>query len=88
MGKRLYIILRCARTRTVVAPFSIMNLFLLVYQGPASALALPNSTMIGTGITPEGINQNYIMYDLMLENGYFAKATNLTTWITEFVKRR
>lgn len=44
--------------------------------------------MIGTGITPEGINQNYIMYELMVERGFYASPTNLTQWIVDYVKRR
>jgi len=44
--------------------------------------------MVGIGITPEGINQNYIGYDLMLEAGFTAKPTNLTLWLREFVMRR
>jgi len=39
-----------------------------------------NGTMVGSGITPEGINQNYVMYDLMLEMGWTDKPVNLTNW--------
>jgi alpha-N-acetylglucosaminidase len=39
-----------------------------------------NSTMVGIGLTPEGINTNYVMYDLMLEMGWRKKPVNLTNW--------
>lgn len=41
---------------------------------------MPNSTMIGTGLTPEGINQNYVIYDLALEMAYRKKPVHLSTW--------
>lgn len=44
--------------------------------------------MVGTGLTPEGINQNYIIYDLMIEQGWRQTSTNLTTWFTEYASRR
>ena len=52
------------------------------------ALSSPNSTMVGTGITPEGINQNYMIYEFMLEQGYTVRPTNVTTWINQYVQRR
>lgn len=36
--------------------------------------------MIGTGITPEGINQNYAVYDLMLEMSWRREPANLEQW--------
>ena len=44
--------------------------------------------MVGTGITPEGINQNYMIYEFMLEQGYTVKPANITTWINHYVERR
>ncbi|KAJ4434463.1 hypothetical protein ANN_23025 [Periplaneta americana] len=41
---------------------------------------LENGTMVGTGLTPEGINQNYVMYDLMTEMGWRTQPANLTEW--------
>lgn len=38
------------------------------------------STMIGTGLTPEGINQNYVIYDLMNEMAYRKKSIDLDDW--------
>lgn len=44
--------------------------------------------MIGTGITPEGINQNYILYDLMSEITWMRKPTNITNWLEKYILRR
>lgn len=38
------------------------------------------STMVGTGLTPEGINQNYVIYDLMNEMAYRKDPVNLDKW--------
>lgn len=47
-----------------------------------------NSTMIGTGLTPEGINQNYVIYDLMTESAWRTEPANLTEWFTNYTIRR
>ena len=47
--------------------------------------------MIGTGLTPEGIEQNDMMYELMNEMGYRIKALNsveLKDWIKYYALRR
>jgi len=41
---------------------------------------LENGTMVGTGLTPEGINQNYVMYELMNEMAWRTEPVNLTEW--------
>lgn len=38
------------------------------------------STMVGTGLTPEGINQNYVIYELMNEMAYRHEPVNLDNW--------
>ncbi|KAF2894776.1 hypothetical protein ILUMI_11396 [Ignelater luminosus] len=48
----------------------------------------PNSTLIGTGLTPEGINQNYVVYDLMNEMGWRKEPSDLNEWFTNYVTRR
>ncbi|CAH1159553.1 unnamed protein product [Phaedon cochleariae] len=48
----------------------------------------PNSTMIGTGLTPEGINQNYVVYDLMTESAWRSEPSNLTSWFRNYTIRR
>nr|CAB3264194.1 alpha-N-acetylglucosaminidase [Phallusia mammillata] len=55
---------------------------------PQEALTDVNSTMVGIGIVPEGNNQNYLVFDLMLEAGYTVQPTNLTYWLKEFTLRR
>ncbi|XP_020709840.2 alpha-N-acetylglucosaminidase [Athalia rosae] len=47
-----------------------------------------NSTMIGTGLTPEGINQNYVMYDLMTEMAYRREPADLDIWFEKYATRR
>ena len=47
--------------------------------------------MIGTGLTPEGIEQNDMMYELMNEMGYRRNALNpveLEDWIKSYALRR
>lgn len=48
----------------------------------------PNSTMVGAGITPEGINQNYVIYDLMMEMFWRTEPANLTDWFGNYSIRR
>lgn len=40
--------------------------------------------MVGIGLTMEGINQNYVMYDLMVETGWWQQPTDLTQWFVEY----
>jgi len=47
-----------------------------------------NSTMIGTGLTMEGINQNYVIYDLMSEQAWRTEPVNLTEWFRDYARRR
>ncbi|KAF4517969.1 hypothetical protein B566_EDAN005336 [Ephemera danica] len=60
----------------------------LVNKGVFHGRTMPNSTMVGTGITPEGINQNYVIYDLMLEMGWRNSPANLTIWFNDYATRR
>lgn len=43
-----------------------------------------NSTMLGVGITPEGINQNYVMYEFALERAWEQTPINVTKWIEHY----
>lgn len=52
------------------------------------ARELPGSTLIGTGLTPEGINQNYIVYDFMTEVSWRNKSVNLDDWVERYSIRR
>ncbi|CAK9800885.1 NAGLU [Anthophora quadrimaculata] len=46
------------------------------------------STMVGTGLTPEGINQNYVIYELMNEMAYRREPVNLDNWFENYASRR
>ncbi|KJE88736.1 lysosomal alpha-N-acetyl glucosaminidase [Capsaspora owczarzaki ATCC 30864] len=59
-----------------------------INEGPFAALATPGNTMVGIGLTPEGINQNYILYEFMMENMWRSAPVNLPTWVDAFVGRR
>ncbi|XP_067625676.1 alpha-N-acetylglucosaminidase isoform X2 [Eurosta solidaginis] len=52
----------------------------IVNKRIGSAWKMLNSTMIGVGITPEGINQNYVMYALALERGWLYDDIDLENW--------
>jgi alpha-N-acetylglucosaminidase len=62
-----------------------------VITGPKKARSnVPN--MIGTGLTPEGIFTNFVMYDLMSEMSWsmadLISIGNLEYWLTQFARRR
>ncbi|XP_040292442.1 alpha-N-acetylglucosaminidase [Bufo bufo] len=59
-----------------------------VNNGPFEAMSFKNSTMVGTGLTPEGIEQNDMIYELMNEIGWRSKPLNLTEWILNYSTRR
>ncbi|KAG8239150.1 hypothetical protein J437_LFUL018950 [Ladona fulva] len=56
----------------------------LVYEGRYGE----NSTMVGIGLTPEGIGQNYVAYDFMLETGWRTEPVNMTKWFADYSTRR
>lgn len=60
----------------------------LINKGVFKARKAPNSTMVGSGITPEGINQNYVIYDLMMEMFWRTEPVNLTEWFNDYSIRR
>lgn len=59
-----------------------------VNKGPFLGRSFANSTMIGTGLTPEGIFQNEVVYELMNENAIATQPRNLTEWVTQFHTNR
>ncbi|XP_067002002.2 alpha-N-acetylglucosaminidase isoform X3 [Anabrus simplex] len=59
----------------------------LVNSGLFTARTLVHS-MVGIGLTPEGINQNYIMYDLMNDMPWRTMPVNLTEWFSSYALRR
>lgn len=60
----------------------------VVNQRVSFAKGLGNSTMIGVGITPEGIFQNYIMYDLALKQAWDTRQYDLEEWVNDYASRR
>ncbi|CAF1022348.1 unnamed protein product [Brachionus calyciflorus] len=57
---------------------------------PDIARALPNNSMVGIGITMEGINQNEIIYDFMLEKTWRSSLNEceFSDWILKYTHRR
>lgn len=66
----------------------------LVATKPAAAITERNSTCNGVGFTPEGIDQNPVVYDLMLETVWHPPAVlangglNITEWLRRYTTRR
>ena len=54
---------------------------------PVKALE-SNNSMVGIGIAPEGIETNYVLYDLMLEMGWRDKIVETHSWLKEYTTRR
>ncbi|KUF80295.1 Alpha-N-acetylglucosaminidase [Phytophthora nicotianae] len=47
-----------------------------------------NGTMIGVGLTMEGIYQNYVVYDLTLQMAWVDTPLNMDEWIPSFAAQR
>ena len=58
-----------------------------INAGPAAARAA-GATIIGTGLTPEGVWQNAVVFDLMNENSYRNSAVDLEDWVARYASRR
>lgn len=43
-----------------------------------------NSSLIGVGLTPEGINQNYAIYEFALERGWNYHSVNVKEWFNNY----
>uniref|UniRef100_A0A3B5A2Z6 Alpha-N-acetylglucosaminidase n=2 Tax=Stegastes partitus TaxID=144197 RepID=A0A3B5A2Z6_9TELE len=59
-----------------------------INSGPFKALHFPNSTMVGIGMTPEGIEQNPVIYELMSELAWRKEPVNLAKWASLYAVRR
>jgi len=44
--------------------------------------------MVGIGLTPEGIEQNPVMYELMMDNVWRKDSINLNTWLNGYITQR
>ncbi|XP_031787626.1 alpha-N-acetylglucosaminidase isoform X1 [Nasonia vitripennis] len=60
----------------------------VINKGVFEARTTNGSTMIGTGLTPEGINQNYVIYEFMNEMSYRKKPVVLDNWFENYAVRR
>ncbi|XP_060666886.1 alpha-N-acetylglucosaminidase [Drosophila nasuta] len=60
----------------------------LINSGIGAARTMPNSSMVGVGITPEGINQNYVIFSLTLERGWSKDELQLIDWFDHFALTR
>jgi alpha-N-acetylglucosaminidase len=63
------------------------NLDVLAQQ-PIAARNAPGSTMVGTGLTPEAIEQNPIVYELMTDMGWLSRAPSVGNWLAAYVTQR
>ncbi|KAI9919296.1 hypothetical protein PsorP6_017254 [Peronosclerospora sorghi] len=59
-----------------------------VGTAPAVANRGSNGTMIGVGLTMEGIFQNYVVYDLTLQMAWETSPLEMDVWVAAFAARR
>ncbi|KAJ7945919.1 putative Alpha-n-acetylglucosaminidase [Quillaja saponaria] len=59
-----------------------------IASGPVEARTSDNSTMVGVGMSMEGIEQNPIVYDLMSEMAFQHKKVDVKVWIELYSARR
>uniref|UniRef100_A0A8C0G4L6 Alpha-N-acetylglucosaminidase n=1 Tax=Chelonoidis abingdonii TaxID=106734 RepID=A0A8C0G4L6_CHEAB len=59
-----------------------------INRGPFDARRFPNSTLVGTGLAPEGIEQNDMVYELMSELGWHQEPLDLQQWVANYAERR
>ncbi|HVS96099.1 MAG TPA: alpha-N-acetylglucosaminidase [Puia sp.] len=60
-----------------------------VAEGPAAALSDPASReMAGIGLTMEAIEQNPVIYELMMDNTWRREPIELGEWLTGYVRNR
>ncbi|XP_045122786.1 alpha-N-acetylglucosaminidase-like isoform X2 [Portunus trituberculatus] len=54
----------------------------------ADARQFPNSTLVGTGMTPEGIGSNYVIFDLLSEMSWRSHMRDIREWAVQYSRRR
>lgn len=60
-----------------------------VATSPIKTLQDPNAgKMVGIGLTPEAIEQNPALYQLMLDNVWTDKPIDVTAWLKDYAKQR
>ncbi|KAL6651905.1 hypothetical protein ACP70R_010830 [Stipagrostis hirtigluma subsp. patula] len=70
------------------ADFEMYGVLDAVASGPIDARLSDNSTMVGVGMSMEGIEQNPIVYDLMSEMSFHHKRVDLQVWVNAYPTRR
>ncbi|XP_022916641.2 alpha-N-acetylglucosaminidase [Onthophagus taurus] len=60
----------------------------IINQKSFDARRKNGSTMVGTGLTPEGIFQNYVIYELMAEMAFRQNPVDLNLWFKNYAVRR
>lgn len=63
--------------------FSFLN-----FQRIAETRDNKDFSMIGVGITPEGINQNHAMYEFALEMAWSKDVADPETWFKQYARAR
>lgn len=59
-----------------------------IASGPIEACASPYSTMVGVGMSMEGIEQNPVVYDLMSEMAFQHSKVDVKKWLYQYSMRR
>ncbi|KAK9925851.1 hypothetical protein M0R45_023115 [Rubus argutus] len=59
-----------------------------IASGPIDAWTSENSTMVGVGMSMEGIEQNPVVYDLMSEMAFQHNKVDVKGWINQYSTRR
>lgn len=62
--------------------------FANVTAAPIEALLSPGSTMIGMGLTPEGLEGNELVYDVLLDQAWSSNAIDRATYVLSWTSRR
>ncbi|ALC38879.1 CG13397 [Drosophila busckii] len=60
----------------------------IINKGITAARRLPHGSMVGVGITPEGIGQNYVLYALTLERAWSDAELQLVDWFNYYAWTR
>ena len=58
-----------------------------IASGPFASLAEEGSTMMGIGFTPEAIEQNPVVYELLTDT-FWSKRIDLNSWMDMYVRQR
>ncbi|XP_066344686.1 alpha-N-acetylglucosaminidase-like isoform X2 [Miscanthus floridulus] len=70
------------------ADFEMYGVLDALASGPIDARLSDNSTMVGVGMSMEGIEQNPIVYDLMSEMAFHHRQVDLQVWVETYPTRR